>query len=258
MCPNMQFGITFWLNGRLDEERLEMTIQKLSQAHPFLRSVIAREGQSEKLYYRERTTSRIEWSILDGQAEIWTDYKKAQKESWNVFEQGGLKVRVYEKDGGMKGALGNYASAMGIVCKSHTTDEIQKAKEVHRLVAKSKNDNKKCMLVLACYLAMDQSLQDAAAIAGLGGLESKTAYFVGNGMFGFGKQKGLSITNLGRFENPYMRHVMFIPPASPATKQTIGVVSVNGEMNLCSSYYKDAIEEAEIRKRLCAMKKSRI
>ena len=34
-----------------------------------------------------------------------------------------------------------------------------------------------------------------------------------------------------------MRSAMFIPPASPAAKCTLGVVTVNGKMRLCTSSY---------------------
>ncbi|HKM35425.1 MAG TPA: hypothetical protein VJY54_11865 [Lachnospiraceae bacterium] len=37
-------------------------------------------------------------------------------------------------------------------------------------------------------------------------------------------------------------HVSFIPPASPAMAQTIGVVTVNGEMRLWSSIYTDKLD----------------
>lgn len=33
----------------------------------------------------------------------------------------------------------------------------------------------------------------------------------------------------------HMKSVMFVPPASPATKLTVGVVTLNGEMKACCS-----------------------
>lgn len=136
-----------------------------------------------------------------------------------------------------EGACGNYASAMGIVCKSKTTDVVKKAKEVHRIVRKQMSDNRKLILVLACYFNMEPTLLDAAAIAGMGGFESKAGAFVGGSMFGFAAPKSYSITNLGKIECESMRSAMFIPPASPAAKCTLGVVTVNGKMKLCTSSY---------------------
>lgn len=134
-----------------------------------------------------------------------------------------------------KGALGNYSTAMGIICKSTTSDIVEKAKEVHKLVQKSMRKNKALMLVLACYLEMEPTLLDAAAISALGGFESKAGSFVGGGMFGFSNPSSYSITNLGKIENHNIKSVMFIPPASPAAKLTLGVVTLNGTMRACSS-----------------------
>lgn len=136
-----------------------------------------------------------------------------------------------------EGACGNYASAMGIVCKSKTTDVIKKAKEVHHIVRKQMSNNRKLMLVLACYFNMEPTLLDATAIAGMGGFESKAGAFVGGSMFGFSAPKSYSITNLGKIESESMLSAMFIPPASPAAKCTLGVVTVNDKMRLCTSSY---------------------
>ena len=134
-----------------------------------------------------------------------------------------------------KGTLGNYSTAMGICCKSKSTDVIEKAKEVHKLVQKHMKNNRALMLVLACYFEMAPTLLDAAAISALGGFESKAGKFVGGGMFGFTQPKSYSITNLGKVKNNNIKSFMFIPPASPAAKLTLGVVTLNGTMKVCSS-----------------------
>ena len=145
-----------------------------------------------------------------------------------------------------KGACGNYATAMGIVCKSKNTNTLQKVKEVHKLVQTHLKSNKKLLLVLSCYLNMDARLIDAAAIAALGGFESKAAKFVGGNMFGFLKRDGVSISNLGAISNNNMIEAIFIPPVSPATIQTIGVLTLNDKMQLCSSFYQNSISSAEV------------
>ena len=134
-----------------------------------------------------------------------------------------------------KGALGNYATALGIVCKTRTGDVVKKAKEVHELVQKCRKNNRRWMLVLACYFEMAPTLLDAAAISALGGFDSKAGRFVGESMFGFAKPRSYSITNLGRVDNGNIKSLLFIPPASPAAKQTLGVVTLNGTLRLCSS-----------------------
>ena len=134
-----------------------------------------------------------------------------------------------------EGALGNYATAMGIQGKTKTTDVVEVAKKVHELVKKHMENMSSLMLVLACYFEMEPTLLDAAAISGMGGFESKAGKFVGGGMFGFSQPRSYSITNLGKIENTNMKSIMFIPPASPAAKFTLGVVTLNGVMKACSS-----------------------
>ena len=139
-----------------------------------------------------------------------------------------------------KGALGNYSTAKGIHYKEKESDEVTMAKKVHKTVQKHLKNNRLLMLVLACYLEMSPTLLDAAAISALGGFESKAAKFVGGGMFGLGQPKSYSITNLGKVDNANIKSLMFIPPASPAAKLTLGVVTLNGTMKACSSRNEDA------------------
>lgn len=134
-----------------------------------------------------------------------------------------------------RGSLGNYSTAMGIAYKAKSSDVITVAKEVRAVVQKHLQNNRTLMLVLACYFEMSPALLDAAAISALKGFESKAAGFVGAGMFGFGEPKSHSITNLGKVENEHIKSLTFIPPASPAAKFTLGVVTLNGTMKACSS-----------------------
>ena len=385
MCPNMHFGMLMEIEKEYDKVLLEATLDRMVDAHPFLRSLISYEDGTDKLYYNVTDTSQIQFAVKEDIATLWTDYKEISKRDWNVFEYGMLKVYVYpgQKEmtllfivhhllvdgrglmeiaqefandyvGGIKpsyadevliesiddlppksaltgmskflvkqanrqwakekhfvsyeqyqkfaeeysknhpvsyntyeveeatvadmaklckengfsmndllmakmylqsktekiiiaadirskftkynqGALGNYSTAMGIHYKAKESDEITVAKEVHKAVQKHLNSNRALMLVLACYFEMSPTLLDAAAISALGGFESKAAKFVGNGMFGFGQPKSYSITNLGKVDNANIKSLIFIPPASPAAKLTLGVVTLNGTMRACSS-----------------------
>jgi len=385
MCPNMHFGIVMELNKAFDEVQTQAVLERMAQAHPFLRSRIAYEEGTEKLYYNVTDRSQISLMIREDVSSLWEDYAAFSGQDWNVFENGMLILLLYPQERGMtllfaahhllvdgrgllelaqefaddyvggkapvyaeecllqsiddlpeksglpwisrmlvrnanrqwrkenhrvsyeqyrvftemygkahptayqtyelnadtvkemntlcrengftmndllmaemylrtgtkkiiiaadirnrfagyqKGALGNYSTAMGIVCKSKTTDVVEKAKEVHTLVRKHMSKNSALMLVLACYFEMDPGLLDAAAISALGGFESKAGRFVGQGMFGFGSEGSYSITNLGRVENENISSMTFIPPASPAAKLTLGVLTCNGVLRACSS-----------------------
>lgn len=136
-----------------------------------------------------------------------------------------------------QGALGNYATAMGIVCKKHSDDIMCQAKSVSRIIKKHLSNTQKSMLVLACYFRMIPELIDAVAISTLGDFQSHAGRFVGSKMFGYEKRDGYSITNLGNIRNDNVIEGMFIPPASPANKKTMGVLSVNGYMKKCTAEY---------------------
>ncbi len=385
MCPNMHFGMVMKIDKEYDKQSVDETLLRMAEAHPFLKSVIACEDGTDKLYYKITDCSQISVIVRADSSLLWSDYKEISKQDWNVFENGLLKVFIYPKKQGMtllfvahhllvdgrglleiaqefaddyvgkvipayieealiesmddlppksslsgiskmlvkqankqwakenqkvsyeqykdfveeygkshpieyktyeveaatveqmaelckengfsmndllmakmyiqtgvekiiiaadirehfshyaKGALGNYSTAMGIVCKSGTTDVVKKAKEVHKAVQKHMKNNRALMLVLGCYFEMSPALLDAAAISALGGFDSKAGRFVGGGMFGLSQPKSYSITNLGKVDNNNIKSLMFIPPASPAAKLTLGVVTLNGEMRACSS-----------------------
>lgn len=136
-----------------------------------------------------------------------------------------------------EGALGNYATAMGIVSKSKSNNVIEKAINIARNKKLMLNDMSKKMMILACYLEMVPELIDAAAISTLGSFQSKAGKFVGGFLLGYKQRNGYSITNLGNVEHPYIEEAMFIPPASPANKITVGVLSVHNNMKKCSVCY---------------------
>ncbi|MFQ7500961.1 MAG: hypothetical protein ACLRNP_18850, partial [Blautia coccoides] len=132
-------------------------------------------------------------------------------------------------------AIGNYSTAFSVSVKKGDKDMISLAKEITSIVEDIVKHPQKEMLVLACYLHMQPELIDAVAISTLGGFESKAGAFVGKNMFGYGAQKGYSITNLGKIQSDVIANAVFIPPASPANKKTWGVLTVNDCMKICSS-----------------------
>ncbi len=136
------------------------------------------------------------------------------------------------------GALGNYSTAFSILpkCKGSI---VERAKEIQKLNRHILSNNAKKMLVLSCYLELDPTLLDAAAISALGGFDSKAGKFVGGTMFGMDKPLNHSVTNLGRIESESLISAMFIPPSSPAILVTMGVVTVNKVMKICYSKNKN-------------------
>ena len=132
-----------------------------------------------------------------------------------------------------KGSLGNYSTAFSIVMKKQPDDIRKLAQEIHNKVQKSISSPKDLYLVLQCYARLRPEVLDAAFMAAKGKNASKSARFIGKMFFGFEEAKGYSITNLGKIECNAVSSAFFIPPASPAIRKTVGVLTVNGEMTEC-------------------------
>ena len=138
------------------------------------------------------------------------------------------KIKNYKE-----GALGNYATAFGVVVKKKSEImELAKAvdSEVRNITAKPEKE----MLVLSCYFNMEPELLDSIAISTIGSFESKAGRFVGGKMFGYEKRDGHCITNLGRVDSNVISEAVFIPPASPANTKAWGVLTINKKMRICS------------------------
>ncbi|MCR4787192.1 MAG: hypothetical protein K5888_01265 [Lachnospiraceae bacterium] len=138
------------------------------------------------------------------------------------------KIKNYKE-----GALGNYATAFGVVVKKRA-EIMELARAVDHEVRSIMSKPDKEMLVLSCYFNMEPELLDALAISTLGSFESKAGRFVGSKMFGYEKRDGHCITNLGRVESGVITEAVFIPPASPANRKAWGVLTINKKMRICS------------------------
>lgn len=99
MCPNMHFGILISIDKNYLFNSVRETLQALFDAHPFLKSVIARES-SGRLYYKfqEQTEAKFTEKISIGS--LQGDYKEVSEMGWDVFHEGLLKVIVYPKPDG--------------------------------------------------------------------------------------------------------------------------------------------------------------
>ncbi len=140
------------------------------------------------------------------------------------------------------GALGNYSTAFGILIKSKRksgekgeNELFSVAKEVHKAVQAKISKASELYLVLQCYANLEPGLLDASMLSSRGKFDSKAAKFIGTMFFHLNEATGYSITNLGKTESETINSAYFIPPASPAIKKTLGVLTVNGRMTICTS-----------------------
>lgn len=384
MCPNMHFGIVAEIGAEFDANRIIESIGVLKSAHPLMRSLIAEEQGSARIYYEEQSQLEIPVTIKKANDDWQTDYEAVSSAGWNVQKKALLKVFAYPSESGTrvlfithhllcdgrgllqlmqefadlyvndvkphpvdeklmesfddlpsgsdlgfiskvlikyankkwrgeghtvsyeeylrferdhdskqdikreikkideeeldslldlcrkngvslndylvakmmidegtdkvviasdirneiknykKGALGNYATAFGVVVKKKRSEIMELAKAVDHEVRSIMSKPDKEMLVLSCYFNMDPELLDAIAISTLGSFESKAGRFVGSKMFGYEKRDGHCITNLGRVESSVISEAVFIPPASPANRKAWGVLTINKKMRICS------------------------
>ncbi|WP_155242870.1 condensation domain-containing protein [Butyrivibrio fibrisolvens] len=384
MCPNMHFGIVAEIGAEFDANRIIESIGVLKSAHPLMRSLIAEEQGSARIYYEEQSQLEIPVTIKKANDDWQTDYEAVSSAGWNVQKEALLKVFAYPsecrtrvlfithhllcdgrgllqlmqefadlyvndvkphpvdeklmesfddlpsgsdlgliskvlikyankkwrkeghkvsyedylkferehdskqdikreirnideeeldtlldlcRESGVslndylvakmmidestdkvviasdirnkiknykEGALGNYATAFGVVVKKKRSEIMELAKAVDHEVRSIMSKPDKEMLVLSCYFNMDPELLDAIAISTLGGFESKAGRFVGSKMFGYEKRDGHCITNLGRVESSVISEAVFIPPASPANRKAWGVLTINKKMRICS------------------------
>ena len=133
------------------------------------------------------------------------------------------------------GSLGNFSTSFSVVVKKKSRDPYSLAKEVHKAVHKYISKPSEKFLMLQYCANLYPEILDAAFMASRNAYKSKSAAFIGKTIFGFGAPDGYSITNLGKIESSNISAAFFIPPASPAMKQTQGVLTVNGKMMICTS-----------------------
>jgi NRPS condensation-like uncharacterized protein len=133
------------------------------------------------------------------------------------------------------GALGNYSTAFSVEMKNSDGDLFELAEKIHASVRDTMSSPAKLYLVLQCYANLRPEIIDAAFITCKSDFPGKAGKFVGSMFFGFEKGDGHSITNLGAIESANISNAFFIPPASPAIKNTQGVLTVNGTMRICTA-----------------------
>ncbi len=98
MCPQMHFGILARIPARYDAEKLAGTLRALQRAHPFLRSLIAEEAESGRLYYRQQAALTV--PVAERTGEDWRrDYAALGAQGWDLRRESLLRVLVYPAQG---------------------------------------------------------------------------------------------------------------------------------------------------------------
>ena len=102
MCPNMHFGIVAEIDAEFDANGIIESIGVLKTAHPLMRSLIAEEQESSKIYYAENSKLEIPVTIKKSDDNWQTDYEAVSATGWNVQKDALLKVFAYPSDIGTR------------------------------------------------------------------------------------------------------------------------------------------------------------
>lgn len=102
MCPNMGFAIAFTVKSPYDENRIKETIKVLSEAHPFLNSVIGYENDTNAYFYDVTDSPKTELNLTGMEIsgieapEIIYEYDRIMGRDFDLFNEGMLKVSVWK------------------------------------------------------------------------------------------------------------------------------------------------------------------
>ena len=123
VCPNMCFGIAASLGKAFDKKRIEETVARLAEAHPFLRARLGYEKETNSYFYDVKETSQVQvifaGEICDehedavesedsrgtaaagnviASSKIIEEFEKLTARDWNLFTEGLLKIAVWKAD----------------------------------------------------------------------------------------------------------------------------------------------------------------
>lgn len=150
-----------------------------------------------------------------------------------------------------KEGMGNYVS--GIALSANYDDSLDfwtNSRNIGNLLNTKLKKTRKRMIALSLVDAIDDSLIDAVNFAGFGGYRNPTAQKLCDILCGVPADKGLGISNLGKFKMDFeqfsVEKMWFVPPLFASSDFIVGVFTLNNEMNFClrysaSEYEKDAI-----------------
>ncbi|WP_324825380.1 hypothetical protein [Sinanaerobacter sp. ZZT-01] len=123
MCPNMHFGIKAKIAAGYDKGKVQDVLRTLASAHPFLKSSVAREVKSGKLYYCWREELQAPVFEKDNSS-LWSnDYMDITRCGWDAFHECLLKIVLYPGDAEFEvmfiahHLLGDGRSLLGLVCE---------------------------------------------------------------------------------------------------------------------------------------------
>lgn len=184
---------------------------------------------------------------------ITTAFIKAAKAKTNV----GIPVSIRKTDCRF---MGNYATGINIdYSYDNKKSRSYNIKNVHKAIYGKLNDENKKYFLMKFMNALSPVIIDSAYFAAFAGYKNKAAEAVKE-MFGYTENpQGITVTNLGNvlggeLGGDILDDVMFLPPLVPNVKRMIGVLGINGHINISmnvrdnqsfaaeKSYFESAVE----------------
>ena len=106
MCPNMCFGIAMAVDRPYDETSIRDAVKRLAAAHPFLNALLGYAEAENAYYYRATDRPQVELRLKGGRydapesalaaPEIMKEYRQLTGRDWDLFEEGMLKISVWQ------------------------------------------------------------------------------------------------------------------------------------------------------------------
>ena len=103
MCPHMNFGIVMSVVKEFDEEKIRKAFERLSDAHPFLRSYLGYDKEDNSYFYDVTDSSKIGIKISDSELKDFDDpkilleYDSLIGCDWDISKEGMLKTVVWKQ-----------------------------------------------------------------------------------------------------------------------------------------------------------------
>jgi hypothetical protein len=149
--------------------------------------------------------------------------------------------------------MGNFVSGISTkINRNYGNDFISNAKNTAILLNEQLKNVKNRHLVVHFLNEFDKDLIESTMFAAYGNFEhpisKKLAELIGEAP----ENKGLGISNLGRhdfndYENINVKDIQFIGPAFPANILTVGIITVNNNINFCLRFNATEIKIDEIK-----------
>ena len=106
MCPNMCFGIAMAVDRPYDETSIRDAVKRLATAHPFLNALLGYAEAGNAYFYRVTDRPQVELRLKGGRydapesalaaPEIMKEYRQLTGRDWDLFEEGMLKISVWQ------------------------------------------------------------------------------------------------------------------------------------------------------------------